>query len=393
MAKTQITIGITDAGVDIYSMTDGSKNKIELVSEQIKKTGYDEDYYVRLTDTLKKYMNSHPGAQNSTVTLVLPDWLIATDTISIPVAHGIKANEHVDITIKTLYKNISELKINKQQLAANKQAVIFSLTMLRNDVYTSFHKALSNAKLAPSVVTFTSNAAVDGAFAISSKTRNGTFLFLDIKEGRSIFAFVNKGRVVGYYPLPFGVEALSANRVTPEETLFNHATAELAVMNANERAKAKKITMDSADDDINENIDGEENDGGDEFEQAGAGINATQFESLPRRGARKLPKFMQRPTPVDEDEFVCENFRVFEKWALNLIRYNPSITAAGDIGEVVVNISDDYAFIFDKLKEERDENGVDFSKLDTKNEKDIVFDNLELYGGFFASQYNKNNNF
>ena len=193
--------------------------------------------------------------------------------------------------------------------------------------------------------------------------------------------------------LSFGVDALSASKVMAEEMLINHSTTDIAVINAKERAKAKKITMESADDDINDIADGEEYEGSDEFEQAGAGINVSQVDSAPRRGMRKLPKFMQRPTPVDENEFVCENFRLFVKWALNLIRYNPAITAAGDIGEVVVNIPDDYSFVFEKTNEEKDENGVEFTKLDVRGEKDIVIDNLGLYGGFFVSQFNKTNNF
>ena len=67
------------------------------------------------------------------------------------------------------------------------------------------------------------------------------------------------------------------------------------------------------------NAQGDEDDDGTPVEQGG-------FKAY-QRVARKLPKFMQRPTPTNARDFVYENFRIFVKWALSYLRGNekPSV--------------------------------------------------------------------
>ena len=245
--------------------------------------------------------------------------------------------------------------------------------------------------LALQAVTFAASASVNSVLAINSKLKSANFLLLDIKEGSSVFVFVNKGRAVGFYTLPFGSETLSPLKLSQENALFNHSTAEIAVINAQERAKAKKLTMESTPVD-NAEDNAEDKGTNNEFETAGVGINVTQINTL-SRAAKKTPKYIQRPAPETEGDYIFENFRIFEKWALNLIRSNTSIVSAGEPEAVYVNLSGDFPGLFERVNEESQENGITFTRLDTNGESKIVTDNLELYGGFFTSQYNKNNNF
>ena len=392
MAKTQISLGINNSGVDIYAMPDGMKSRIEKYSLDLNKKMSGDEYFNALSEKLAEFIGEHPLLQNASAAIILPDGSVALDTVSIPNARGIKVLDSLNTNIKTFYKNSSELKINKAVISSTKQSTLYGISMLRLVTYSSYIKACQAAKLLPDAVTFNTNAAVNGVLALNSKLRTASFLLLNIKNGRSTFAFVNKGKTVGSYSLPFGYEVLSDNKVVTDDVLIDHYTAELAVINAKEKAKAKKLTMASADD-VNLDSDGETFEGSDDFEQAGAGIDYNQVDTLSRRAAKKTPKFMQRPTPEDEQGFVCENFRIFEKWALNLLRENTTIMSGAKPEAVYVNLPDEMSFVFDKVNEEAEENGVTFEKLDLHGETGIICENLDLYGGFFVSQYNKNNNF
>jgi len=392
MARTQITLGITASGVDVYAMPDGMKSRIRKYSLDLGKKLTGDEYFDALTAALTEFVGNNPSLTNSSVTLVLPDRSIALDTVNIPNARGIKVVDSLNTNIKTFYKNSNELKINKTVLSSSKQSTLYGVAMIRLATYSAFIKACQAAKMSPDLVTFDANAAVDGAFTLNSKLRTASFLMLDIKNGGSTFAFVNKGRTVGSYTLPFGYEALSYTKVSTDDALIDHYTAELAVINAKEKAKAKKLTMDSADD-VNIPSDGETYEGSDDFEQAGAGIDYNQVDTLSKRSSKKLPKFMQRPLPEDERGFVYENFRMFVKWALNLLRANTLIMTAAKPEAVYVNLPDEFSFVFDMVNEEAEENGITFAKLDVHGEDSVISENLDLYGGFFASQYNKNNNF
>ena len=241
-------------------------------------------------------------------------------------------------------------------------------------------------------VTFAANAMTCGAMLLNPKLRNGTFLLLDIKETCARFAFVNKGRVIGTYRLPFGDSMLYKSRLVSEDLLFDHATGELLVLNATEKARAKQLTMMGEDalEDADEDAMPQETE--DEEEELFAG-------SVPGNGkkmGRKLPKFMQRELPTDREGFVYENFRVFLKWTLDILASNPTITAQGAIDTVYVNMAKEYDFIFSRLSAEEAENGVKIVPLLAGNgysEFAAEARDLELFGAFQLKQFSKINNF
>ena len=237
---------------------------------------------------------------------------------------------------------------------------------------------------------------VNGAFALNAKLKNGTFLLLDIKETASRFAFVNKGRTVGSYALPFGYSMLYKSRLAAEDLLFDHAGGELLVLNAKEKAKAKQLTM------MGEEVLADED--AQDLEQvmqpAGESEDSDLFGSNPygdgKKTGRKLPKFMLRDAPTDRDGFVFENFRIFMKWTLDLIARNSDITAQGTIDTVYVNIPRAFNFLYDMVNGEAAENKVKFAPLLTGASFDAsaaCARDLELFGGFYVRQYNKINNF
>ena len=109
--------------------------------------------------------------------------------------------------------------------------------------------------------------------------------------------------------------------------------------------------------------------------------------------ARKLPKYMLRETPEGAEGFVCENFRLFVKWALDVYASNTSITSLASIENVYVNMPERYSFAISRANEEIAENKLKFVPLTESYGSELIHKNLELYGGFYAKQYNKPNNF
>jgi hypothetical protein len=247
---------------------------------------------------------------------------------------------------------------------------------------------------------------------INTKLKNESYLFLDIKDTYSRFVFVVDGAAMGFYSLPFGLEFLNAPKVTQEDMLFDHYYADLAILNAKEKAKAKKLTVMAEDDDEDEITEAAEADEPDEddielaeleaaeAEEAAAAAKAAAEEQkktgrtvFKKKAPRKLPKFMQREIPQDKEGIEYENFRIFVKWALTLIKSNTKITEIGKPEFVCVNLPEALASVLDKVNEKSEENGIEFIKLPCDNLDEIVTKNLEMYGALFPKQMSPVNRF
>ena len=200
--------------------------------------------------------------------------------------------------------------------------------------------------------------------------------------------------------MSFGYDILKKDKLTAENMLFDHSSAELMVLNAKEKAKAKELTMmsgDAAAQMANETVrDDQDAKESDEAFSSADSINAqrqTQIKTLPRKTPRVLPKYMQRPVPEDHEGIVYENFRYFIKWTLDLIRANDRLTAISPFEAVYVNMPKEFDFLIDKTNEEMHENKVRFASAGFNKDKQPIYENPEMYGGFFVNQFNRQNNF
>ena len=210
--------------------------------------------------------------------------------------------------------------------------------------------------------------------------------------------------------MPFGTSVLYKTRVVAEDLAFDHSPAELIVLNAKEKAKAKALTMsddrvmtEAVEEDVPEVIletqDSSEaapaadaaEQGEDEDVEEREEVSGILFDE--KRTARKLPKYMLRPTPTNKEGFIAENFRLFVKWTLDLIASNTAITSLGMPDTVYVNMPSQYNFVLDTVNQEFAENKVKFLPLTESELPQYVGQRLELFGGLYAKQYNKINNF
>ena len=343
---------------------------------------FDQEFFDRLAKVLKLQKEKNPALDLQKAAVILPDQLFLLDTISIPVIHRKAMQQTLSLAIESVYKNAADLNLMTYTLQQNKQNATFGLIGARRDVLEQVRRTFADNGITVTGITYASNAMVNGAMALNNKLRGDSFLLLDIKENYSRFAFVIRGCTMGYYDLPFGHGMLFKSRLAAEDMLFDHRPGELLVLNAQERARAKQLTMEG----VAPAAEDGENDGESaRYETAGDGTL--------RKTGRKLPKFMQRPTPQSRGEYVYENFRIFIKWALDLIANNRSIVSLAKLDTVYVNMPVEYRFLFDAINQDQAEHGVAFQPLLAENTEITVAENLELYGGFFLGQFNEANTF
>lgn len=388
-----ICVNTDNQTINFYAHLGG--NSCSHLAVRYNSQPFDDVFFQKLDRILQGYRQKNPNVALAKVSLVLPDHIFLTDIVNVP-SLGRKATDNsLNLAIDAIYKNTDELKLHTYPMTQNKQTATFGLVGARKDLLQRITDVCAANGVGIQNITFTANAMANGAFALNPKLKNGTFLLLDIKESSARFAFVNKGRTVGRYSLPFGYSMLYKTRFAAEDVLFDHSSGELLVLNAKERARAKQLTITGEevlqDEDAMDNQDVIEfNAAGEDGELLGSDARATS------RGGRKLPKFMLRDAPSDGDGFMYENFRIFMKWTLDLIAGNPDIIAQGPIDTVYVNMPRTLNFLFDMVNAEAEENKVKFAPLiaGASFDSSAAFArDLELFGGFHVRQFNKINNF
>lgn len=374
---------------------------------------FDNDFIKTLKSAIKQFVEDTPFESSKKITVVLPDDVVITDVIKIPTMRGIgQTRKTLETTLGGLYRNFSELQINSYIAEQNKQYSSFVIAAIKKDILSSVRGACVENKVIADILTYASSAAVCGASMINPKLKSASYLFLDIKECYSRFVFAVNGKAVGHYSLPFGFEILKNSAIVQEDMLFDHSFAELTVLNAKEKAKSKKLTVMAYDDEISgipfafgrkdieslsffidEDKHNREDEGSEDSVTRAIGaedaVQSEQFRSrkmLVRTISRKSPKQMPDETTADSERIVFENFRVFIKWALTLIRENKTLTELARPEFVCVNLPSELAWLTDKANDEVKENGISFVCFNRNSGNAPIISDLELYAGLFPKQ-------
>lgn len=437
--NTVIGIDFQQKNLIFYSMTGDNRQTINVKRVLFTSTEPDEKFFNFFGEQLAAYGRENPSLQAAVVSLLVSDNAVVTDTVNIPAINRKAMDNGFELAMKTLYSNYDDLKVNKLLAATNKQYGTFFVTMINKKLLTELNKTCAANRFFATSVTFPANTTVNAVGKLRPKYRRSSYLMLDIKENYTRVILANKGHAVGGSTLPFGYGILSDKKVVAEDMLFDHSFADLTVINANERAKAKSLTMMADDNSQTElepgdvvNLDGsitkedgtliqpdgtvirpdgtvvppaqrptEDDglvdkpaaDGDDEDEDELSSTEQGGFKAY-RRVARKLPKFMQRPVPTDAKGFVYENFRIFIKWALSYLRGNEQLTTLSAPEFVLVNMPAEYDFLFERVNADKEEQKIEFVSFDPAIEdNDDVTRNLELFGAFYSRNVNTTNNF
>jgi hypothetical protein len=365
---------------------------------------FDTEFFDKFKLAVKDFVMENPANGVRKISAIIPDSAVLTDTIKIPNMKGWgQTKKTLDVTLGSLYRNYSELRLVSSAVSQNKQYTTYSIAAVQKRIASAIYTACSENKMLVDTLTYAANATISGVTQLNPKLKSASYLFLDLKDTYARFVFVANGRAVGSYSLPFGLEFLRKTEVVPEDMLFDHTFAELSVLNARETAKSKRLTVlapdavfEEEETDAEESVAEEsavsededtESDGTEDAELTAmaeaVGTGKQPIPKLFKKKARKLPKFMQREIPESAEGILYENFRIFEKWALTLIGGNEKLTEIAKPGFVCVNIPDDLAYVLNKVNEEEKENGISFTALPRGNADSAVTSNLELYGGLF----------
>lgn len=393
-----------------------------------------------------EYINNQHFDTSFAVYIVLPDNFVGTDILTIPAIKKTKQTVALESQMKELYFFYNDYKFNYVMLDSNKSNVSYEVIMVNKSLLNTVYKALSVNKLYVKESTYAANAIINSALYFMPKLKKTSFIFMDLKSGSCELVAVSNGQTCGWTELKFGYAIFSLPKVQIENNLVYNDIANVAVINATERAKKKKMTEMNQDDvdlieenaitlneisdsaetiseseveemrskreaelavadgaaTVSENVENTENVENNNGEKQEGVVDGTATEEVKKpeppkikaytRKVKKLPAYMMREEPVDHNGVIYENFRLFIKHALLM---KMQIENGGHYSlptQVIVNLPKDYAFVIDEANKEG--NGIDFKLFEPNKECDVnLTENLDMFGAVVMNSYNKRSNF
>ena len=441
---TVLGIDMRRGALHYYNVLGDSVDSVAHTVQNFAGNAFDDEFFKKFNVALGKFVKNEISDEVRKIAFVVPDEVVALDNVKLPMLRSQKlVQTSLNAKLSEIYLNLDNLTVRTFQAEKNRQYCTYSVAAIQDRILRALYSACSENKLYADVLTYASASTVTALSVLNPKWKNENYLFLDVKDVYSRFIFVADGRCVGFYPLPFGLEFLSAPKYVQEDLLFDHSMAELTVLNASERAKAKKLSMrneasavsaasvapvgdiaqsvnldsmiaasnDWDDDDDEEELETvgktqAEQEQEQEQEQAepeptenglemqiSSNATASKAKVMAKKMPRKLPAFMQRPVPQTTEEIAKENFRVFVKWALSLIQNNPKLTAFGNPNFICVNLPKDMQYLIDNVNEDELENGFPFIRFDCADDNEDLARNLELFGGLYGNDWHSSAKF
>ncbi len=310
---------------------------------------------------------------------VLNHSMYSVDFVTLP---SVKRSQQADLfrtELKNSYHNFDELEFLKTEIHTGKNTVTYCVHAVQRRLLSELKAEFG--KLNINIVRFLpyGTAIVCGAALENAAVRKQPCLVLDIGAGASYIAAYGKETLLGGLEIPFGIEALSDNRVVSERALCRADAAQLLVINARERAKSTKLTMainieeEGIDDDVEDDeltpeevaqlskqpplpkmtAEGSVEAGADfyndEDDDEDGPTKTVSVKTYSRSAVRVLPKFMRRPTPEGEENFVIENFRLFEKRVLLTLRQMRGTEFFPETQTVFIRLPKGYEFVTEAL--------------------------------------------
>ena len=395
ITSTVIAIDRRRGALHYYSMLGDDRTSIVHRVKNYAGEAFTEEFYQKFRDALAGFVEDQPSEKPRKVAIIVPDDAVSLDTVRLPL---LRSSRHIqnalNIKLNDVYQNHDDLRILTNQAEKNKQYCSFNVVAIQKSIVNSISAACAENKLLVDTLTYSSASVISAINALYPKMKNDSYLFLDIKDIYSRFIFVAGGRAVGFYTLPFGLEFLGSPKFIQEDMLFEHSLSEITVLNAREKAKAKKLTMmrelqvNTEEAELDTELDSE-----DEPIDDGVGLQspiampsegATPLSNgkfLPKKTPRKLPAFMQRPIPETHEGIVQEKFRTFVKWGLGVLHANPQLTSIGMPKYISVNLPPEYQYVIDNLASEEKESGIQFQRFTAYDDDPELAFHLELFGG------------
>ena len=207
-----------------------------------------QEYFIRgewekiLAEGLPDYMSKQSFDESFAVHLVLPDSVIGTDVFNVPTLKRAKMEPALETQLKDLYFFYNDYKFNKTIVSSNKTNTTFEIIMASKSLLNRIYKSLNELKLYVKNATYAANATVNAALSLRPKNKKQSFIMLDISPESARVIAVFGGQTVGWKQLKFGYNVFAYEKVMLENNIVFNDVAQIAVINATEKAKRKKMT-------------------------------------------------------------------------------------------------------------------------------------------------------
>lgn len=399
-----------------------------------------EGFFAELQEILKLYAAGLSSEKQVYCHLVVPDCMTTMDAVTIPQMGAKKREVALEGVLNNLLADIKQYELKRYLYSTKSKIFVYTYAFVAQKGFSELNKALGENKLSAKFTTFESCSRLNGVLHLRPAFKKKDFLFMDIQEDSTDVIVCLRGRVFAFTRLQLGRKHLSRTEMLQENMLYNHDVANLAILNAQEKAKSKKLTVSEkgseesleavADDVIQQlqqgvNLNAEEISKEEKKEEQARGLEfavkslaepaaedeeeeveeeseSEEEETEEAHGPRqkvfkrmtpkRLPKFMLRPEPTDEQGYVYENFRMFIKWAILYQKWLKDSEYVEALDCCLVNLPKEYEFLMDRANNGEDKSEISFELLGEVGEKDVS-DCLDMVGVLYAGMYNKRFNF
>lgn len=371
---------------------------------------------------LSNYVKEKGEFKSSSVTLVLPDNAVGIDAITLPTMKKSVLSDVYSTEFKTLYKNHTSLQSKSLVIKSTKMSTTYLVTMIQKKIIADIDDVLDKYNLNLKLTTFAAAATADAVIALGPKVGKHNTMIVDVKKEETEIVFYGKDIIYGFSSLPFGYDVLKKDSVINDSMVYFNEVSELAVINAKESAKSKSLTMAidlEEDEEVSKDVSSDPQVmetsktelSRDEFVKLMQEDSKTKEEDLEdddleledikveeskktlTRKIKKYPKFMQREEPTSEEEYIIENFRLFQKRILLYAKHCELSDYLPNVDYVLVHFPEQFMFLNNKdiQKNNKDLELKFFSSVNANN--GIVSENLDLYGSKIGRLTTKNSIF
>ena len=190
-----------------------------------------------------EYFKTLPASHSLACYLVLPDNLVGMDNIALPSMQKAKLFSSLNTHLAKEYKQFRELRFNRYIAGKNRQYVVFYLTSIRKSYLASLYKSMAVNKLFVKSCSYSGNCAVNSVLQFDPSYRRKSFILFDVKADYTHVSVCINGKTAGVTNFKLGTMHLPDDKVLQENMLYDHDVADLAIINAKEKARMKMLTV------------------------------------------------------------------------------------------------------------------------------------------------------
>ncbi|MBR3790895.1 MAG: hypothetical protein IKK20_03750 [Clostridia bacterium] len=163
-----------------------------------------------ILDNVLGYYLSTQKISAPDVYVVLPDYFITTDIITLPTMPQNRLKDALNAELRRMYPNFAQMQHNATVLSKTKKQVVFSVCLVEKPILHDCAMACKKHGLNLRCITYSANAIINSFLALGGKSKLGDLLYLHIAETQSKIIYATRGKTICFLPLAFGRDFLSS---------------------------------------------------------------------------------------------------------------------------------------------------------------------------------------